>query len=112
MCIEPVRWVFALMAATVISTPFAVKNNQAAPLSESKQQVSTATPRENTSQSSASLELPIKFERRVGDLDAMVKRHEIRVLVIPSRVRSFSTMTLSPLLVLEARRPPPRMGRC
>jgi membrane-bound lytic murein transglycosylase MltF len=85
MCIEPVRWVFALMAATVISAPFAAKNNQMAPSSESKQQVSTVTPQDNTAQSTASLELPIKFERRVGDLDAMVKRHEIRVLVIPSR---------------------------
>jgi membrane-bound lytic murein transglycosylase MltF len=31
------------------------------------------------------LELPVTFERRVGDLDGMVKRRQIRVLVIPSR---------------------------
>jgi membrane-bound lytic murein transglycosylase MltF len=29
--------------------------------------------------------LPLTFERHVGDLDAMVKRREIRVLVVPSR---------------------------
>ena len=31
------------------------------------------------------LELPITFERRTGDLDGMVKRREIRALVVPSR---------------------------
>ena len=49
-------------------------------------QQSEKTPAHNgPSQSSASLELPINFERRVGDLDGMVKRRQIRVLVIPSR---------------------------
>jgi membrane-bound lytic murein transglycosylase MltF len=33
----------------------------------------------------ASLQLPINFERHVGDLDGMLKRHEIRALVVPSR---------------------------
>jgi membrane-bound lytic murein transglycosylase MltF len=37
------------------------------------------------SKSTPSLELPLTFERHVGDLDAMVKRREIRVLVVPSR---------------------------
>lgn len=36
-------------------------------------------------QSTPSLELPLTFERHVGDLDGMLKRHEIRVLVVPSR---------------------------
>jgi membrane-bound lytic murein transglycosylase MltF len=36
-------------------------------------------------QSTPSLELPVTLERRVGDLDGMVKRRQIRVLVIPSR---------------------------
>ena len=36
-------------------------------------------------QSTPSLELPLTFERHVGDLDEMLKRHEIRVLVVPSR---------------------------
>ncbi len=32
-----------------------------------------------------SLSLPVTFERHVGDLDGMNKRHTIRVLVVPSR---------------------------
>ena len=36
-------------------------------------------------QTSSSLELPVNFEPHVGDLDDMVKRRQIRVLVIPSR---------------------------
>ncbi len=38
-----------------------------------------------TQQSSSSLELPFNFERHLGDIDGMVKRRQIRVLVIPSR---------------------------
>ena len=34
---------------------------------------------------SETLSWPLKFERHLGDLDGMVKRHEIRVLVVPSR---------------------------
>jgi len=36
-------------------------------------------------QSAPRLELPTTFERRVGDLDGMLKRRQIRVLVVPSR---------------------------
>jgi membrane-bound lytic murein transglycosylase MltF len=36
-------------------------------------------------QPTPSLELPFTFVRRVGDLDGMMKRRQIRVLVIPSR---------------------------
>src|SRR5579863_3665341 len=47
---------------------------------------STASPQAQTkTPSTPSLELPLTFERRVGDLDGMVKRRQIRVLVIPSR---------------------------
>src|SRR5271155_5149924 len=47
---------------------------------------STASPQSETNpHSTPSLELPLTFERHVGDLDAMVKRREIRVLVVPSR---------------------------
>jgi membrane-bound lytic murein transglycosylase MltF len=35
--------------------------------------------------SSASLSLPLNFQRHTGDLDGMVKRHEIRALVVYSR---------------------------
>ncbi len=34
---------------------------------------------------SGSLELPITFGRKLGDLDEMMKLHEIRALVVPSR---------------------------
>jgi membrane-bound lytic murein transglycosylase MltF len=46
----------------------------------------SATPQSQADpQSTSSLELPLTFERHVGDLDAMVKRREIRILVVPSR---------------------------
>ena len=34
---------------------------------------------------SATLSLPLNFQRHTGDLDGMVKRHEIRALVVYSR---------------------------
>jgi membrane-bound lytic murein transglycosylase MltF len=80
----PVRVVLAVMAAIVVSALYPTGSSQTAPKSEPKQQ-STTTTHNGTSQSTASLELPINFERRVGDLDGMVKRRQIRVLVIPSR---------------------------
>ena len=46
---------------------------------------STTAQSQANPQSNPSLELPVTFERHVGDLDAMVKRREIRVLVVPSR---------------------------
>src|SRR5206468_2616699 len=36
-------------------------------------------------QSPSSLQLPITFERRLGDLNEMVKQHQIRALVVSSR---------------------------
>ena len=45
-------------------------------------------PRSDAPQSS-SLELPITFERHAGDLEDMVKRRQIRVLVVPSRTAFF-----------------------
>ena len=45
-----------------------------------------ASPRPQTNRhSTPSLELPLTFERHVGDLDVMRARGEIRVLVVPSR---------------------------
>ena len=29
--------------------------------------------------------MPVRFERHLGDLNGMVKRHQIRALVVPSR---------------------------
>jgi membrane-bound lytic murein transglycosylase MltF len=46
---------------------------------------SKVAPNADPAQSTPSLELPLTFERRVGDLDGMSKRHQIRVLVVPSR---------------------------
>jgi hypothetical protein len=40
-------------------------------------------------QSATALELPITFERRVGDLDGMAKRHRIRALVVHGRSSFF-----------------------
>ena len=38
---------------------------------------------------SANLSLPLNFQRHTGDLDGMVKRHEIRALVVYSRTGFF-----------------------
>jgi membrane-bound lytic murein transglycosylase MltF len=46
---------------------------------------SKMAPNANSAQSTPALELPLNFERQVGDLDGMLKRHQIRVLVVPSR---------------------------
>jgi hypothetical protein len=35
--------------------------------------------------SAQSLQLPINLQRNLGDLDGMLKRHQIRALVVPSR---------------------------
>ena len=40
---------------------------------------------QQTRSSSAPLSLPLNFQRHTGDLDGMVKRHEIRALVVFSR---------------------------
>jgi membrane-bound lytic murein transglycosylase MltF len=45
--------------------------------------------RKGSPQSATALELPITFERRVGDLDGMAKRHRIRALVVPGRSSFF-----------------------
>ncbi len=48
--------------------------------------ISKATPQsQSNTQSAPALELPLTFEHHVGDLDDMLKRHEIRVLVVPSQ---------------------------
>src|SRR5271169_1312689 len=80
-----VRVVLAVTAGIVVSAHYPTRSIQTAPQSEPKQQSATTTPHNGPSQSTTSLELPINFERRVGDLDGMVKRRQIRVLVIPSR---------------------------
>jgi membrane-bound lytic murein transglycosylase MltF len=80
-----VRILIALAIPIVVAAHFATGRAQVTPWIAPRQQATTAPPQNDAAQSTASLELPITFERRVGDLDGMVKRHEIRVLVVPSR---------------------------
>jgi membrane-bound lytic murein transglycosylase MltF len=58
--------------------------NHSADSTPARVQQSTATPGSDGPKSTASLELPITLRRHVGDLAGMKKRHEIRVLVVPS----------------------------
>jgi membrane-bound lytic murein transglycosylase MltF len=77
--------VFALATSTLFAAGFATSHNRANPQSASKRQSPAEVSQNQAQQSSDSLELPITLERRVGDLDGMVKRREIRALVVPSR---------------------------
>ncbi|MFY9730130.1 MAG: lytic transglycosylase F [Candidatus Acidiferrales bacterium] len=77
--------IFTLTGATVLGAGFAPKRSDAPPQSEPKQRAAPAASQDQASHSTATLELPIIFERRLGDLDGMVKKHEIRALVVPSR---------------------------
>ena len=79
------RLTLAFATTVLASTPFADAWSLAPLNLESLQQPEVSTIRKATSQSTDSLELPINFERQVGDLDRMVKHHQIRVLVVPSR---------------------------
>jgi membrane-bound lytic murein transglycosylase MltF len=64
---------FSAFAALSLFTFIAARSSSTTPQSQSN------------SSSAAALELPITFERELGDLDGMLKRHQIRVLVVPSR---------------------------
>ena len=79
------RLTLAFATTVLASTPFADAWSLAPLNLESLQQPEVSTIRKATSQSTDSLELPINFERQVGDLDRMVKHHQVRVLVVPSR---------------------------
>jgi membrane-bound lytic murein transglycosylase MltF len=79
-----IRLIFVLTGSTTIfAAGFAEKRSQSPPQSEPRRQ--SAPSQDQASNSRATLELPITFERRGGDLDAMLKKHEIRALVVPSR---------------------------
>jgi membrane-bound lytic murein transglycosylase MltF len=80
-----IRLVIAVTSTAGLLAPFAPTSSQAYPRSELTQQSAAATPQQNTSQSPASLDVPIRFERHLGDLNGMVKRRQIRALVVPSR---------------------------
>jgi membrane-bound lytic murein transglycosylase MltF len=83
-----VRILIASAVPIVVAAHFASGWAQLAPQTVLRH-AAAAPPQNDASQSTASLELPITFERRVGDLDGMVKRHEIRILVVPSRTGFF-----------------------
>jgi membrane-bound lytic murein transglycosylase MltF len=84
--VSTIKLIFVLTAATtILAAGFAAKRTEAPPQSEPRQQAASAASQDQASNSTAALELPITFERRVGDLDGMVKRHQIRALVVPSR---------------------------
>jgi len=81
-----IKLIFVLTGATtVLAAGFAEKRSQAPPQYDPSQKPAPAASQDQASHSTATLELPITFERRVGDLDGMVKKHEIRALVVPSR---------------------------
>jgi membrane-bound lytic murein transglycosylase MltF len=84
MRVVHIRLVTALTVASVAPIQFAARRNLAESRAESRQQSAPATLQKPVPESTASLELPINFERHVGDLDGMEKRHQIRVLVVPS----------------------------
>jgi membrane-bound lytic murein transglycosylase MltF len=85
MSILRIRLVSALAATTLVSVYFGARSSEAISHPEANRQAATGTSRKNPSQSNSTLELPITFERRVGDLNGMVERHQIRALVVPSR---------------------------
>lgn len=74
MYIGRIKLVIAFVAALILLfAHLAASDGSATPQTQANQQAVT------------SLELPVNFERHVGDLDDMAKRRQIRVLVIPSR---------------------------
>jgi membrane-bound lytic murein transglycosylase MltF len=84
MRVAHIMLVAALSVATAASTYFAQGISNLVLLAESRPQPVAAISQQTAPQSTASLELPLTFERHVGDLDGMKKRHMIRVLVVPS----------------------------
>jgi ABC-type amino acid transport substrate-binding protein len=83
------RLVVAVSVATVVPTHFAVTPANVVHHNGSRPQPADTMRPQTTSQSAASLELPLTFARHSGDLDGMVKRHEIRALVVPGRSSFF-----------------------
>jgi membrane-bound lytic murein transglycosylase MltF len=80
-----IKLIFILTGTTtVFAAGFAAKRSQAPPQFEPRQQPAPAGSQDQA-HSTTTLELPITFERRTGDLDSMVKKREIRAIVVPSR---------------------------
>src|ERR1700693_490100 len=70
---------------TLFSAYLAASTSQANPQSQASPHPAAAIPKTDAEQSASSLALPESFERELGDLDGMETRHQIRVLVVPSR---------------------------
>jgi membrane-bound lytic murein transglycosylase MltF len=77
------RLTFVVTATTMGLTACRV-GNPVDPQSESTHTVAPAAEKK-AAQATGSLELPTTFDRHLGDLDGMVKRRQIRALVLPSR---------------------------
>ncbi|MFY9733475.1 MAG: lytic transglycosylase F [Candidatus Acidiferrales bacterium] len=77
--------IIELTGAAIFAAGFAVILGHAATQFEQKSQAAPTAVQNQASHPTPALELPNRFERRTGDLDSMVKRHEIRALVVPSR---------------------------
>jgi len=89
MLVKHARLILPLVTAAVVSVCFEAECARATPQADTKTQSAAATSQQDASKSTQSLELPLNFDRRVGDLDAMRKRHEIRVLVVPGQSSFF-----------------------
>src|SRR5579864_3323039 len=88
MFIVRMRLILVLAWLTALAAYPGSSSSIATPQAKTKPQstiASSASSPKDASQSSATLELPINFERHLGDLDGMAKRRQIRILVIPSR---------------------------
>ena len=79
------RLISTFFSLILFSTYLAAASSRATPRSQANQQSVVSNTKTGAVQSTPSLELPLTFERRVGDLDGMLKTHQIRVLVVPSR---------------------------
>jgi len=80
------RIALCLFTSLALLSAYPVASGSRATLhSQTKPQAVVTPSQQHSSQSTPTLELPITFVRHVGDLDGMMKRHQIRVLVIPSR---------------------------
>ena len=83
------RLAAALAIVSLAPTQFATTHSRVMAPAGLRTQFSWAAPQRPAPQSTSSLQLPITFERRVGDLDGMEKRHLIRALVVPGRSSFF-----------------------
>jgi membrane-bound lytic murein transglycosylase MltF len=82
------RLAAVLSVATLVPLHFAATPGSAF-RTEKRRQLVPVTPGQTPSQSPATLELPLTFERHLGDLEGMEKRHQIRALVVPGRSSFF-----------------------